>query len=98
MEFKTHVQLVPIYEVPSNANVISSHTLYKIKIEEDNKLMLKARIASHGNEDSTKDVLKTDCCICIPIGIRIFTTIAALKTMEISERGRQDGISRNRKF
>ena len=42
-------------------NIISSHAIYKIKLNEDLSLKLKARIAPYANEDSEKDVTKTDC-------------------------------------
>lgn len=31
-EFKKHVKLVPVEDVPEDANVIYSHTVYKIKM------------------------------------------------------------------
>lgn len=58
VEFKKHVKTVFKSDIPPNANVISSHTIYKIKTEENNQLRLKARIAPHGNEDNMKDQLK----------------------------------------
>lgn len=35
--------------VPHDANIISSHVFYKIKVKEDDSLRLKARIAPHRN-------------------------------------------------
>ena len=84
LEFKKHVKPVLISDIPPDANVISSHTVYKIKMEENNQLRLKARIAPHGNEDSMKDQLKTDCCMCSPIGIRIILTIATIMKWAIA--------------
>lgn len=35
--------------LPSDENYISSHTIYKIEVNDDNALKLKARISPHGN-------------------------------------------------
>lgn len=40
--------------------------------------MLKARIAPHGIEDSTKDELRIDCAMCSPVGMRILMSLDAL--------------------
>lgn len=58
--------------------MISSHTLYKVKQNDDRSLKLKARIAPHGNEDNLKDVLTKDCSTCPPTGLRILESIASL--------------------
>lgn len=78
-EFKKHVRCVPIASIPDDTNIISSHTVYKIKIEDDDSLRLKARIAPHGNEDKIKQSLKSDCAMCSPTGIRIFLSITAIR-------------------
>lgn len=70
--------------VPTDANIINSHTLYKIKMDENSRLKLKARIAPHGNEDSLKTVLRSDCCMCSPVGIRVILMIAAMKKWKVS--------------
>lgn len=41
-------------------------------------MALKARIAPHGNEDSEKERLTTDCQTCPPTGIRIVLSVSAL--------------------
>ncbi len=76
--FLKTVQLVPITQIPSHANVINSHTLYKLKQDDDGNLKLKARIAPHGNEDDLKDKLSKDCATCPPTGLRIVESIASL--------------------
>ena len=60
------------------SNVISSHTLYKVKQNDDGSLKLKARIAPHGNEDNLKNILSKDCATCPPTGLRILESIASL--------------------
>jgi len=47
-------------EVPRNANVISSHVVYKLKTDEDGSRKLKARIVPHGNHDDEKDDVRKD--------------------------------------
>lgn len=57
--------------VPRDANIISGHVIYKVKVLDDATFKLKTRIAPHGNEDSDKSLMKTDCCMCLPLGIRV---------------------------
>ena len=77
--FMKTVRPVPIQDVPQYGNIISSHTLYKVKRSDDGSLLLKARIAPHGNEDDLKNVLSKDCSTCPPTGLRIVESIAAIK-------------------
>lgn len=76
--FLENVKIVRRTTIPTDANIISSHTLYKLKVNDDSSLKLKARIAPHGNEDSLKTVLRNDCCMCAPMGIRIVLMLASL--------------------
>lgn len=76
--------MVSISEITPYANVIYSHSVYKIKLEDDNKLLLKARIAPHGNEDSMKGQIRTDCSSCSPTSIRIMLTIFTIIYSEIA--------------
>lgn len=78
MIFKKSVCFIKIDDVPKNANIISSHVIYKIKISDDASLKLKARIAPHGNEDSFKFDLKSDCAMCSPCGMRIILSLSSL--------------------
>lgn len=66
---------VPIPRVPSDANVIASHVLYKIKERDDGTKFCKGRIAPHGNEDRDKYMLKTDSAACSPVGMRVLLCI-----------------------
>lgn len=76
-EFKKHVKMVPIEDVPENPNVISSHALYKLKVEEED-LRLKSRIERHGNKDSFKFELGSDCAMCPPLGFHIVITVSSV--------------------
>lgn len=51
---------VPDNNVPRDANVISSHVVYRIKTDEEGARMLKARIVPHGNHDDEKDDIRKD--------------------------------------
>eukprot|EP00171_Calliarthron_tuberculosum_P022021 IDg22021t1 len=65
--FKKTVREVHVQNVPSNANVISSHVIYKVKILDDGSKLMKARIAPHGNKDRDKHSLKSDSSMCSPL-------------------------------
>lgn len=67
------VQRIPRWKISRDANVVSSHVVYRIKVEDDDSLRLNARIAPHGNEDSDTENSKTDCCMCPPEGILVLT-------------------------
>lgn len=46
-----------------DANIVSSHVLYKSKVEDDGSSRLNARIALHGKEHSDAQSLRFDCCM-----------------------------------
>lgn len=76
--FLRTVKQVAKKDVPAGANIISSHTIYKVKQYDDSSLKLKARIAPHGNEDDLKNELHKDCSTCSPTGLRILESVASL--------------------
>lgn len=85
------VKPVLIKDVPSNTNIINSHTLYKVKRNDDDTLALKARIVPHRNEYKEKEELTNDCATCSSSGIRIVKSIATLKGWKI-KRGDAKGV------
>jgi len=64
--------------VPLNANVIRSHTVFKIKKDENGVLSLKSRIVAHGNEDRDKDTVRKDSAAAQFVVIRLLLSIATL--------------------
>lgn len=76
INFKKIFKEVHFSDIPADANIISSHVLYKVKVNDDNSLMMKARIGPHGNKDRDKHNLKTDFALCPPIGIRVLLSMA----------------------
>lgn len=57
--------------------------MYKVKVNDDAPLKLKARIVPHGNDDSDKQLMWTDCCMCSPLGIRVVLSTAAYRSWRI---------------
>lgn len=51
------VRPLPGWSLPRTANIIGSHTVDKLKLNDDESLKLKARIALHGNELSDREKL-----------------------------------------
>lgn len=51
---KEAVRMFPIHDVPQDANIIALHIIVKVKIHDDESLLLQARIAPHGEEDELK--------------------------------------------
>jgi len=76
--FVKTVKKVYISDVPKDANIISSHVLYKVKVLDDGSKLVKARIAPHGNKDSMKDDLKKDSAMCSPVGMRVALSICSI--------------------
>lgn len=76
--FNKSVSVLSSDNVPLDANVIYSHTVYKLKVEYDGVLKLKDRIATHGNEDSVKYDMRSDCAMCASICVRMLLAIATL--------------------
>lgn len=53
-EFRKSCENIHITNIPDDANILSSHVLYKIKDLDDGSKRCKARIAPHGNRDQEK--------------------------------------------
>ena len=83
--FKKTVRVIDPSSVPAKENIISSHVLYKIKITDGEGLQLKARIAPHGNEDSIKREMRSDCSMCDPTGVRVLISNATVRKWRISK-------------
>jgi len=64
--FTKTVTKVHVSDIPENANIITSHVLYKVKVLDDGSKIVKARIAPHGNKDDLKDNLKKSSATCSP--------------------------------
>ena len=84
-KFMKTVREVPINDVPKNANVITSHVIYKIEANEDGTFKMKARIAPDGNKDRDRHILKTDCSQCPPTGFRILASISTIMQWQIAK-------------
>ena len=76
---------MPESEVALNANVIRSHTVYKIKSDEHAKLKLKARIVAHGNEDKDRDAVRKDSAAAQFVIIRLLLSTAALRGFQLGK-------------
>lgn len=57
------------------ANILSSHIIYKIKRLNDNDLKMKARIFSIGNDAQARYTLKTDLPSCAPVSIHVIVSM-----------------------
>lgn len=70
--------------IPLNANVISSHVVYKIKTREDGSHALKARIVPHGNRDTEKDKIRKDSSTAQFDVIRILLAVCTFIDMRLA--------------
>lgn len=69
---------VPDSYVPRGANVISSHTLFKVKSHEEDRLEMKARFVLHGNRDKQKDDIRKDSAAADMIVFRLVLSLALI--------------------
>lgn len=77
--FTKSVCIVGSDSAGSEAKIISSHVIYKIKIYEDQYLMLKATLAPHCHKDIDKLQFRSDLCMCPPVGIQVIFSTAAIR-------------------
>ena len=59
-KFLRTVRKISMEKIPRNANVITSHVIYKVKVNNDGSLKMKFRTAPQGNRDKDRNILKTD--------------------------------------
>ena len=71
-------------DVPANANVITSHTVYKVKVSEDGSKDLKSRIVPHGNRDNEKDNIRKDSSTAQFDVIRLLLAVATFVGMRLA--------------
>lgn len=62
-------------DVPREANIITSHVVYKVKTDEQGERELKARIVPHGNRDLEKDSIRKDSATAQLCVIRLLLSI-----------------------
>lgn len=65
-----NVKTVARSSIPKLSNITGTHNIYTLKLNDDQHFKLEAIIVPHGNEDSYKDTLPTDCGMCRQISIR----------------------------
>lgn len=65
-------------QLPRNANIISSHFVYKIKTDESGTKKLKARLVIHGNRDDDKDIIRKDAVAANLFITRLLLSIGTL--------------------
>lgn len=63
-------------QVARNANVISSHVVYKIKTDESGVRSMKARIVPHGNHDDEKNDVRKDSSNAPLFVVRLLLSLA----------------------
>lgn len=82
--------------VPWNANVVTSHVVYKVKTDEERDRKLKARIVPHGNEEDDKDSVRKDSSnaqlsiVRLPLSLFTFLFFS-IKTVDIKGAYLQSG-------
>ena len=70
--------------ISRNANVISSHVVYKLKTDEIGTRRLKARIVPHGNHDDEKDFVRKDSSNAPLFVVRILLSLVTFLGFRIA--------------
>lgn len=83
-ELLKHAKLVLIDKVYDKANFISSHTAYKINVDENDVLCLKECIPSHDVEKLMDFELSSDCATSHLLGFRTILTMSAARNVRAS--------------
>lgn len=66
----------PAYNITNNANIISSHFVFRIKEDETNNLKLKARLVLHGNRDKNRFTVRRDSASADLNTVRMIISLA----------------------
>lgn len=74
---------VPEQTVPRNANIITSHIVYKVKREEKGHMRMKARLCPHGNRDMEKGNIRNDSSSAQFYVIRMMLSLVTLLKFRI---------------
>lgn len=72
------MQRITCHSAFRDPSVLFSYMEYKIKTVDDSSLLLKAQIFPCGNEESTKDEMKSDCCMDLSIETREVLSVLSL--------------------
>lgn len=62
--------------VPTEANVIYSHVIFKVKTNDYGRLKLTGRIFVHGNRDVENDMIRSDSAAADMIIVRTVMSLA----------------------
>lgn len=74
-----NVERVHRKHMTTDANIVSSHVVYKIKVGNEKLLCLKARRAPQGNNDSEAADLRSDFCMCSSTSTRIVFILTSVR-------------------
>lgn len=61
ISFDSTIRIILTPEIPQRDIVMSAHVICNVNIEDDDFLLLKARIAPHGNDNSAVQYLRSEC-------------------------------------
>lgn len=64
--------------IPINANFITSHMIYRVKLNDYGAKMIISCIAPHVNEDYNAEGLKTDSATCAPTSIQLLLSLETI--------------------
>jgi Reverse transcriptase (RNA-dependent DNA polymerase) len=70
-------------DVSPQENIISSHTLYRVKVADDGKFSLKARIVPHGNRDKEKENIRGDSEVADHTSYRTVLALSAILNLPL---------------
>lgn len=78
-EFKKPVKAFSVSDVPIDKVIISSHTVYKLSVGNDDYFFLEALNVPHRNNSCLKNILYSDFSMCSRFGMGIVLSLAALQ-------------------
>lgn len=65
-------------ELPRDANIIGSHTVYRVKEDDDGHLKMKARLVLHGNRDKDRFTVRRDSASADLAAVRLLISLSQI--------------------
>lgn len=81
--WKKKIKPIHINELPPDANLASSHTVRKLKVNDDGARRFKARTCPYGNHDRDKGKARADSEVAAPASCRMMLSMAALHSVTL---------------
>lgn len=88
IELMNFFKVVKRFSLPPDANMIWRNVIYKVKLNDDLSLNLKAKLCTDPIEDVDKAAIKAGNCVCSTLGILVLLLISSINEEWLSSMSR----------